>query len=54
MAEPEKLDDAKRKGLKDEYTTIVAQQDVAAYMSSLRQRYKIEINTGLLENRERQ
>ena len=37
-----------------EYTTIVAQQDVAAYMSSLRQRYKIEINTGLLESRERQ
>ncbi len=52
--QPEKLDEAKRKSLKDEYTTIVAQQDVAAYMSSLRQRYKIEINTGLLENRERQ
>ena len=54
VTQPEKLDEAKRKSLKDEYTTIVAQQDVAAYMSSLRQRYKIEINTGLLVSRERQ
>jgi len=54
VAQPEKLDEAKRKSLRDEYTTIVAQQDVAAYMASLRQRYKIEINTGLLESRERQ
>ena len=52
--QPEKLDEAKRKAIRDEYTSIVAQQDVAAYLSSLRQRYKIEINTGLLETRERQ
>ena len=52
--QPDKLDDAKRKAIRDEYTTIVSQQDVAAYLSSLRQRYKIEINTGLLESRERQ
>lgn len=52
--QPEKLDEEKRKSIRDEYTTIVAQQDVAAYMASLRQRYKIEINTGLLESRERQ
>ena len=54
VAQPEKLEDAKRKAIRDEYTTIVAQQDVAAYLSSLRQRYKIEVNTGLLESRERQ
>ena len=52
--QPEKLDEARRKGIREEYTSIVAQQDVAAYLSSLRQRYKIEINTGLLETRERQ
>ena len=54
VAQPEKLEDAKRKAIRDEYTTIVAQQDVAAYLSSLRLRYKIEVNTGLLESRERQ
>ena len=52
--QPEKLDEEKRKSIRDEYTTIVAQQDVAAYMASLRQRYKIEINTGLVESRDRQ
>ena len=54
VTQPEKLDEEKRKSIRDEYTTIVAQQDVAAYMASLRQRYKIEINTGLVESRERQ
>lgn len=54
VTQPEKLDEEKRKSIRDEYTTIVAQQDVAAYMASLRQRYKIEINTGLVESRDRQ
>lgn len=54
VTQPEKLDEARRKSIRDEYTTIVAQQDAAAYMSSLRQRYKIEINSSLLESRERQ
>ena len=54
VTQPATLDDAKRKSLRDEYTAIVAQQDAAAYLSSLRQRYKIEINTSLLESRERQ
>lgn len=54
VAQPEKLEDATRKAIRDEYTTIVSQQDVAAYLSSLRQRYKIEVNTSLLESRERQ
>ncbi|MFT3850742.1 MAG: SurA N-terminal domain-containing protein [Propionivibrio sp.] len=54
VTQPDKLDEAKRKSIRDEYTMIVAQEDAAAYMSSLRQRYKIEINTGLLESRERQ
>lgn len=54
VVQPEKLEDATRKAIRDEYTTIVSQQDVAAYLSSLRQRYKIEVNTSLLESRERQ
>ena len=54
VTQPTTLDEAKRKSLRDEYTAIVAQQDAAAYLSSLRQRYKIEINTSLLESRERQ
>lgn len=54
VTQPEKLDEAKRKGLQAEYGSIVAQEDLSSYLSGLRQRYKIVINAALLENRERQ
>lgn len=49
---PEQLDAAKRKGLQSEYAAIVAQQDLSAYLSGLRQRYKININAAVLEAKE--
>jgi len=51
--QPEKLDPAKRKGLQAEYASIVAQEDLSAFMSGLRQRYKIEVNKAALESRDR-
>lgn len=50
----EKIDEAQRKALQTEYGAIVAQEELAAYLSALRARYKININTSLLENRDRQ
>ncbi|MDR2112027.1 MAG: SurA N-terminal domain-containing protein [Candidatus Accumulibacter sp.] len=54
VAQPEKIDENQLKALKDGYAGIVAREDVSAYLSSLRSRYKIDINQSLLENRERQ
>lgn len=34
--QPEKLDESKRKGLQAEYGSIIAQEDLSAYLSSLR------------------
>jgi len=51
---PEKIDEAKLKGLQGEYGSIVAQEDLSAYLAGLRQRYKININKTLLEAKERQ
>jgi peptidyl-prolyl cis-trans isomerase D len=51
---PEKLDEEKRKGLRAEYGSIVAQEDLAAYLAGLRARYKIEVNKAALESKERQ
>ena len=49
----EKIDADKLKGLQAEYASIVAQEDLAAYLSSLRLRYKININNAALESKER-
>ncbi len=54
VSQPEKIDDTQLKALKAEYATIVAQGDLSAYVSGLRTRYKIDVNTALLETRERQ
>ncbi|MFZ4539325.1 SurA N-terminal domain-containing protein [Propionivibrio sp.] len=54
VTQPEKIDDAKRKGLQSEYAAIVAQEDLSAYLAGLRKRYKININNAALETRERQ
>jgi peptidyl-prolyl cis-trans isomerase D len=53
-AQPKEDGEDQLKSLKSEYAGIVAQEDISAYLSSLRSRYKIDINQSLLENRERQ
>ena len=53
VSQPDKLDATKRKGLQGEYGSIVAQEDLSAFMNGLRQRYKIEVNKSALESRER-
>ncbi|HNC51463.1 MAG TPA: SurA N-terminal domain-containing protein [Accumulibacter sp.] len=50
---PEKVDDGRRKALQREYGTILGQEDFAAYLAGLRQRYKIDINRSALESKER-
>jgi len=54
VVQPEKIDENQLKSLKAEYAGVVAQEDLSAYLSSLRSRYKIDINKSLLESRERQ
>jgi len=50
----EKIDENQLKALRAEYGSIVAQEDLSAYLSSLRSRYKIDVNKAALEPRERQ
>ncbi len=54
VSQPENSDENKRKSIVREYASIVAQEDLAAYLVSLRTRYKVKINTSLLDVRERQ
>lgn len=53
VTQPDTADVNTRKGIALEYASIVAQEDLAAYLSSLRQRYKISINKTALESKER-
>ncbi|HET7775077.1 MAG TPA: SurA N-terminal domain-containing protein [Azospira sp.] len=50
VSQPSSLDEGKRKVLQKEYTTLVAQEDFAAYLAGLRARYKVEINKAALED----
>ena len=54
VSQPEKIDENQLKALRAEYGSIVAQEDLSAYLSSLRSRYKIDVNKAALEPRERQ
>lgn len=54
VSQPEKIDEDQLKALRAEYGSIVAQEDLSAYLSSLRSRYKIDVNKAALEPRERQ
>ena len=54
VSQPEKIDEGQLKALRAEYGSVVAQEDLSAYLSSLRSRYKIDINKAALEPRERQ
>ena len=53
VAQPEKIDEAQMSALKSEYTKVVSQEDLAAYLSGLRSRYEIDVNRSLLEGRDR-
>ena len=53
VTQPEKLDEARRKAIQNEYAGILAQEELSAFMNSLRTRYKIDINKSALEVRER-
>jgi peptidyl-prolyl cis-trans isomerase D len=53
VSHPEKIDDNRRQALQREYGTIVGQEDFAAYVTGLRQQYKIDINKSALEGGER-
>lgn len=50
---PEQVDAAKQKSLQAEYGSIIAQEDLSAYLNSLRKRYSVEINKAALEHHER-
>ena len=47
------VDADKRRVLQRDYENMTAQEDFTAYLTGLRQRYKIEINKAVLENKER-
>lgn len=47
------IDAEKRRALQRDYTRLLAQEDFAAYLASLRKRYKVEVNTSVLESKER-
>ncbi|MBP8867720.1 MAG: SurA N-terminal domain-containing protein [Propionivibrio sp.] len=50
---PEKLDEEQRKALQQELASILAQEDLSAYLNALRARYRVEINKTALESKER-
>jgi peptidyl-prolyl cis-trans isomerase D len=50
----EKIDEGQLDALKSGYENVIAQEELTAYLSSLRSRYEIDINRTLLENQERQ
>ncbi len=54
VSHPEKIDENARQGMQREYGTLVAQEELAAYLAGLRLRYKININTAALASKERQ
>ena len=49
----ETVDADKRRVLQRDYENMTAQEDFAAYLAGLRQRYKVEINKSVLEAKER-
>ena len=53
VSRPEEINKDQLAALKNGYEGIVAQEEIVAYLSSLRSRYKIDINRSLLEDQER-
>ena len=54
LIQPEAINENQLKALRTEYASIIAQEDLSAYLSSLRSRYKIDINKAALEPKDRQ
>ena len=54
VIQAETVNENQLKALRTEYASIVAQEDLSAYLSSLRSRYKIDINKAALEPKDRQ
>ena len=54
VSAPEKLDEARRDALQNEYARILAQEELSAYMNALRARNKIDINKAALERDSRE
>ncbi len=54
VTQPEKVDEGQVKAVRAEFGRIVGQEDFAAYLASLRSRYKVDINKALLEGKDRQ
>jgi len=50
---PEKIDPVALKAIRAELARIVANEEMSAYFTSLRNRYKVEVNTSLLQDRDR-
>jgi len=46
-------DDARTKSLRDQYASIVADEEFSAWLAALRLRYPVEINKAILESKER-
>jgi len=49
VSQPESVDEARRKAVERDYASLLAQEDFAAYLASLRARNKVEINQKALE-----
>lgn len=53
VSTPDKLDAEQVKAMRQQYSMLLSQEDIASYVAALRQRYKIDINRSLLESKER-
>ena len=52
-SQPERADGNRRQALQREYSTILGQENFAAYLAGLRTRYKIDINKSALDSKGR-
>ena len=48
VSTPEKFEEAERNSLRNEYATILAEEEFGAYLAVLRQRYPVKINQAVL------
>ncbi|HRF04654.1 SurA N-terminal domain-containing protein [Accumulibacter sp.] len=53
VGQPAVVDEKRRDALQSEYSTILGQEDFAAYLAGLRSRYKIDINQSALDSKQR-
>ena len=53
VSQPAVVDEKRREALQREYSTVLGQEDFAAYLSGLRSRYKIDINKSALDSKQR-